>query len=69
MSCVLLKQRLLFVGSHCRNVTLADRYFPFPAFMVSPFVKPGDSINERVALQSAEYAAFKAALDLTSKVS
>jgi hypothetical protein len=36
--------------------------------MVSPFVKPGDSVNERVALQSAEYAVFKAALDLTSKV-
>lgn len=36
--------------------------------MCSPHIKGGETLNERIALQLAEFHAFKAALDLTSKV-
>jgi hypothetical protein len=36
--------------------------------MCSPHIKGGETLNERIALQLAEFHALKAALDLTSKV-
>jgi hypothetical protein len=59
---------LVVLSSPCTLVHGACRYFPFPAFMCSPHIKGGETLNERIALQLAEFHAFKAALDLTSKV-
>ena len=59
---------LFVLSSPCTLAHGACRYFPFPAFMCSPHIKGGETLNERIALQLAEFHAFKAALDLTSKV-